>query len=121
MSTVGLLFGLMWMVLSWRPVFPALDRVIASILSKTVGGLSGYLMFAGSQGDKMEVGQSLLSLKEQCRALANGCLTSLGWLAAIVLGLRKWVNQNHGSEYFKIFLVRVNYHQFFEETFQSTF
>ena len=27
MSVVGLLCGLMWLVLSWRPVFPTLDRV----------------------------------------------------------------------------------------------
>ena len=56
---VGLLCGLMWLVLSWRPVFPTLDRVIASILSSIAGGLSGYVIFADSRGDSADVRKSL--------------------------------------------------------------
>ena len=106
MSVVGLLCGLMWLVLSWRPVFPTLDRVIASILSSIAGGLSGYVIFADSRGDNADVRKSLSSLREQCRSLCGVCFASLGWLGTKVLGLNKWMKQNHAPEFFKIFLVR---------------
>ena len=113
MSVVGLACGLMWLVLSWRPVSSTLDRAITSILSSIAGGFSGYIVFSDARGDHGDVRKSLSSLKEQCRSLAGVCV---GWLGISMVGIRKWMKQNHLSEFFKIFLVRSQHSRFSRET-----
>ena len=94
----------MWLILSWRPVFPRLDAIIARILASITGCLSGYVVVGDGRGDHGDVVDSVSQLRGQCNQFVGGCFSSVGWVGAKAVQLRKWLKENHAPEFFKIFL-----------------
>lgn len=110
-AAAAFVFGLMWLVLSWRPVFPRLDAMIAQVLSSITGCLSGYVLMSDGRTDRGEVQTSFTQLRQQFNDFMAGCFSSVGWIGTKAAELKKWLKQNNAPEFFKIFLVRNQSHR----------
>ena len=98
---------ILWIGLSWRPVFPALDAVIARMLAGITGCLFSLMVVVDGRGDSRDVVGGLASLKQQCKDGCDWCFSNLGWIGKKARECQIWLRFNHAPEFFKIFLTYV--------------
>jgi hypothetical protein len=92
----GILFFLVYLLLSCRPVLPELDFLIARMMQGIMGLLGGLVCVGDSQDDAGGVGE----LAEMFTAIAG----MFGWVVVKIKSLGQWYKENYVGQFFKILL-----------------
>ena len=92
---------IMWIALSWRPVFSTLDSMITKMLSGLAAFLFCGVLAQDSRGDSRDIRVGLTGLASHCSAFILSCLPNI---SKMVKDAFKWLREIRAPEFFKIFL-----------------
>jgi hypothetical protein len=96
-SAAALVFLIFWFILSWRPVVPEVEFVIARLVQSMVFLVSWGLCFKDVQGDGAE---SAIG----CSHFIARLIEPFVWLGNKIQATYDWWQQNKGGQYLKIYV-----------------
>jgi len=92
----GLLFFLVYLLLSCRPVLPELDFLIARMMQGIMGLLGGLVCITDGQADSGAFGE--------LASMFTSFLGLFGWLVTKLKSLGQWYKENYVGQFMKILL-----------------